>query len=160
MNTMYGFKQYLLSLLSAAIICAILNKFSFKAESINSLIRLMSTVFLLITAFSPFVNIGTVSWLEFPVNIQDDAKSIISDVQVSVTDERIKYISDKVGAYIVDRAATYGASVMVRVNITDREKMLPDTVIISGNISPYGKNALKNMIETELGIPEEKQIWK
>lgn len=156
---MGGFKQYLLSLISAAIICALLNKFPFKAESAKMVIRLMSTVFLLITAFSPFIELGSIDWFEYPEHIRDEADVIIADVQASVADETKKYISDRIRAYIVDRAATYGATVDVQVNVADQGTMHPDAVVITGNISPYGKNALKNMIITELGIPEEKQIW-
>lgn len=154
------FKQYLMALMSAAIICALFNKLSFKTQSLKMLIRLISTVFLLITAFSPFIELGSFNWMEYPEYMREDANEIIAAVQVSVAEETEKYISDRIRAYIVDRAATYGATLDVQVNITDRETMIPDTVTIIGNISPYGKNALKNMIIMELGIPEENQIWK
>ena len=157
---MEGVHRYLVSLLAAAIICSLATKISIQFSTIKMLIRLISAVFLLLTAVTPLLKIDINGIVAIPNMPSDEASALINDVKSTVEEDTRKYIIERTQSYIRDRAAGYGATVSVVVELTDNGKKLPDKVTITGSISPYGKTALKRIIAAELGIPEDKQIWK
>ena len=52
------------------------------------------------------------------------------------------------------------ADVAVDVILSDTSMPVPEYVRISGNVAPYAKQQLINIIERELGVAEENQIWQ
>jgi hypothetical protein len=62
-------------------------------------------------------------------------------------------------SYILDKAAHYGAQLQVDVAVTAGSIPTLSAVRISGQISPYGKRMLTELIQNDLGIAEEDQIW-
>ena len=75
------------------------------------------------------------------------------------SDAMQEIISAETCAYILDKATELGAEISVEVQLTDENLPVPKSVFLEGNISPYGKKQLTGWMETELGIPEEHQIW-
>ena len=69
-----------------------------------------------------------------------------------------KSITDRVQAYILDKAVEMGANIQVQVILSDDAYPVPEQVCIQGDISPYARNQLKHILE-ELGVAEENQIW-
>jgi hypothetical protein len=71
-----------------------------------------------------------------------------------------KSISDSLEAYLLDKAQEMGMELQVNVILSDDPYPIPEKVSISGDTSPYGKKRMSQIIETELGVMEENQIWK
>ena len=67
-------------------------------------------------------------------------------------------IAEKTAAYIWDKADELGLSCTVEVTVAVGESgiPLPDTAVITG---PYS-GELAALIQEEVGIPAEKQIWR
>ena len=66
-------------------------------------------------------------------------------------------IKSRVQAYILDKADSFGTSLEVEV-ILDQDH-IPVSVELQGNISPYARAQLTEIIEEDLGIPKEHQLW-
>ena len=57
----------------------------------------------------------------------------------------------------MDKAANLGAELTAVVKLDD--KGMPVSVALSGEISPGNRAALSRIIEQDLGLGEEAQIW-
>jgi len=68
-------------------------------------------------------------------------------------------IIDSTRAYILEKAETFGAELTVEVMLDDSSIPVPSGVRIRGNISPYNREKLGSIIQRDLGIPTEAQIW-
>ena len=66
-------------------------------------------------------------------------------------------ISEEAASYILDKADALGLQLEVQVEL-DAE-LLPCGVRLQGAASPYARSQLSGQIETELGIPKERQVW-
>lgn len=152
-------RQYILSVTAAAILCGVLRDLIPEKGAAGQLLKLISGIFLAFAAISP------VKELEIP-NLQaymdvfsaqgevfsDQGKDLSADAMAGI-------IKDRSEAYILDKAGVLAAEISVEVELTDDPLPAPAAVRIYGSVSPYARAALETMIETELGIPKEDQIW-
>lgn len=75
------------------------------------------------------------------------------------TEQTRTIIKEKACAYILDKAETLRTTLAVEVVLSNDEIPIPESVYLSGQVSPFAKQQLQHLIETELGIPKERQIW-
>lgn len=154
---MDGIRQYLLTIVAGAMICAILLRVSSKFTANTALIKLLTEIFMLILLVSPL--------LKFKL---PDFSAIVDDTMIgeSITHgeqytnmQTGGLIKESVTAYILDKASTLNANIRVEVFLSESPPQIPESVVIYGDVSPYTKTVLKSMIADELGIPEDAQIW-
>lgn len=157
---MEGIRQYVLSVICAAILCAVIVRLAGKQGAVGGIIKMISAVFISISILSPFLKLQVKDLTDSLAKIELDAEDIISEAEQQVKEETTAIITDRVQSYIKDKAASYGAQITATVSFTDITANTPDTVTIEGDVSPYVKKVLKDLIVSDLGIPEEKQIWK
>ena len=74
-----------------------------------------------------------------------------------VRDELGKLISQQTEAYILDKAGELGLEVTVRVETRTEGNGIP--VPWSAELTGSWSQALASALETELGIPAERQVW-
>ena len=156
---MDSLKQYLIGILAAAIIGAIVMHVCDKHLFSANIIKLIVAIFISLNAIAPFLkfDIGSV-----PDHLQDfdiEANQIAEDAKSAVHKETVAVIIQRTEAYIEEKATLYGATVSADVSISSADSFVPDSVVITGNISPFGKISLKKIIEDDLAIPEDKQTW-
>lgn len=151
-------KTYLLSVLGAAMVCAIVNRFTGKSPN-ETVIKMTSGVFLLLTVLQPFAANDPVRWNSFPINFESKAAAAVQQGEAERQSAMSEFIKEKTTAYILQKARTFHANVTVEISLTDESIPIPKSVRISGNISPYAKQQLQDMLEKELGIAKEHQIW-
>ena len=60
-------------------------------------------------------------------------------------------------AYILDKASQLNVELSVEVTID--EENIPTAVTLSGEVSPYARRQLQEIIESDLGIAKENQRW-
>ena len=156
---MNGLRQYIISVLSAAMICAIVIKISEKNQLSANVIRLVATAFLLITVLAPFLNF-TLSDFNRNFSLSKiDGTQIAEQASNDALQETALIIKEHTKAYIEKKAESYGADISATISISEPTSLVPDGIKIEGNISPYIKTILTTIINDDLGIPEDKQIW-
>ena len=156
---MTDLRSYFLSVISAALITAIVRRLMGDKGSAAAVCKLMSGLVLTFTVLSPLVNLNLSGMNGFTDAYAYDAQQAVTfGTQISA-DALEKSIKEKTEAYILDKAKQYDAELSVQVMLTDETIPKPKSVVISGNISPYAKNALQNIIRTDLGVDKEYQIW-
>ena len=152
-------REYLLRLVSAALLCGIVNGLLGKKGALGAVVKLMTGIFMVFTLVNPWIKLEIGDLSGFVGDISAGADILVESGQ---TDARLaleKIIKSKTEAYILDKAKSYGAELTVEVRVDGSELPVPCAVCVSGSISPYGKTQLSSMIADELGIALEDQTW-
>lgn len=156
---MNSIREYLTTILCAAIIGAIVMHLTGKNQFCSGILRLVTSVFLSICVVAPLLKIEMEDMSGYLNSVDTDAKSIVSDVSNTIKEETTTIIITQTQAYIEDKAALYGAQISAKVSLSDQSPYVPEAVELKGDISPYNKKVLTQLIKDDLGIPEEKQTW-
>lgn len=144
---------YILSVIAGAMILGILQGICSKAP----LLRLAGGLFLTFVILQPLAEFDFSDITDF-MEAYSDAGVHASALGESMGDETYRsVIKAEVETYILDKAETLGAQ--LRVEVMLGENAIPESVQLRGNISPYARARLVQMMETDLGIARENQLW-
>lgn len=156
---MDAFRNYLLGIIGAAMICAVTQHFLTEKNGQSQLIKMICGLVMALSLFSPLIDLDHLGFGLPLYDMKAQAQSAVSNGQQISYDALSRVISDRVEAYILDEARTMGADVSVAVKLSSESIPAPLSVTIQGNLSPFAKNKLQSIIETELGISKENQEW-
>ena len=151
-------RQYLLSIVGAAIICSIAKNISNEKTLSGAMLRLVAGIIMTVTVLAPVVNLDLNDLPLMTTNFMDEASAIAAEGEEMAASARNAIISDRAEAYILDKAAAFGAALEVEVTISDGT-MMPEAAQIKGAISPYAKLQLQRIMEQDLQIAKENQQW-
>lgn len=157
---MDGIRQYIFTVLAAAIITSLFVCLAGKQQATAGLVKLIGAVFISINVMSPFISLQLQDVSDYMQSLKLDANDIIAEAKSEVIDQTVSVITEKTQTYIKDKAAAYGASITATVGISDPDLLVPDTITIEGAVSPYIKQILQEVITNDLGIGEDKQTWQ
>ena len=148
-------REYLLSVTCAAFLCAIIH--SLVGE--KGQIKLLCSIFLGITVIHPLMDIRLSDYLPLWGETKSQAAWAVQQGESYSEEIMADIISGRTEAYILDKASAYGASVRVEVTVEGEGIPVPVSVRIWGTVSPYVKGLIQDMIQRDLGITTEAQIW-
>ena len=151
--------EYILSISTAAILCAIVRRLLDKKGTPGAVGKLLTGIFMAVTVLSPLTGFsfgGVEDLLSFS---QIQAEKAVEAGEKQGTNALRKSISDQVQAYILEKAQALGADIQVEIILSADTYPVPECVRISGQIAPYAKTMLKQILREDLGILEENQIW-
>ena len=150
---------YILRLTAAAVICGLISGIVGTKGALASVVKLMTGLFLCFSVVSPFLKVNVGNLTGYLDDLQVSGEEIVMEGESAVKKELEAIIKSKTEAYILDKAASYGAELAVEVSVDTTETPVPNAVRVSGQISPYGKKQLQQIIINDLGIALEAQIW-
>ena len=156
---MDGIRQYLLSIVTAALICAVVQRFSEKASQSGAIIQIVCGIILAITVVSPWFHLQLPDVDAVTEPYASSAEQIILEGEESASESMNAIIKSQMEAYILDKANSLDMEILVEVNL-DAQNHLPKSVTITGDASPYDKSVLSQYIAQTLDIPEEDQKWE
>lgn len=152
-------REYLLSVVSAALICSVIGMIIEKNSTIAGLFRLLSGLFMAITVLSPFLKLEVGdpigSWEAF----RNQSEAWVAQGKDYAQDQLCAFIRERTTTYIMDKANALGFNVQTELTLSTGGEPIPWSVQLSGDASPYARQQLMHYIETELGIPKERQSW-
>lgn len=152
-------RQYLFSVVTAALVCALVNRLIKKSGSSGAIVKLLSGIFLTLSVISPVINLDFSSVADYIEAFSYDADAYVSAGN-EITDASMhRSIKQKSEAYILDKAASMEAELTVEVTLSDDSLPVPTDIVLTGRVSPYAKSKLSQMITDDLGIPKENQVW-
>ena len=153
---MADLQQYALRVIVGALICGVLLAMV-SGGIYEKLLRMLSGVFLSVILLSSLLRIR---W-EFPADFLNDvsarAEEQAEDGAEMAQQETGRIISDHLEAYISDKSKALGA--VLAVTVTLGENLMPVQVALHGDITPQSRQAISDMIEYDLGISKENQLW-
>lgn len=152
-------KDYLLSVIAAAIITGIATSIVGKKGTIGSIIKLLAGIFLIITVISPWTSLDINSLTNYFSDYATEASNIAMQGEIIVQSEITAIIKDQVEAYILDKASILGLDITIQVNLSETKPYEPESVIMKGAVSPYAKERLEEILSKDLGIAKENQYW-
>ncbi len=156
---MDGIRQYILTVTAAAVLCAVVRTLFPEQSPGGKLIRLVCGIFLCFVVISP---ISTVNLAALPEVIDTWT---VSGQEAAAAGEKLaeestrRFIKEQTEAYILDKAGALGANITVTVTLGEGSLPAPGSVRISGPVSPYARRELEALLEQELGISKENQLW-
>lgn len=156
---MDGIRQYILRLLIAAIICAIINDWVGSKGNNGKLIKLLCGVFMTVTLLSPVIKLELNRITEYFEEMSFEAEAAVAYGEEIAADSMAAIIKDRTETYILDKAALLELNLEVEVTLSKSNPPVPEFVILKGAASPHGKRQLKEYISKELGISEDRQKW-
>lgn len=156
---MESVREYLLGVTCAAVFCGILCTMVDEKHSAGALVRLMCGIFLSLTLIMPIAR-NSIPELDIRQWEFTQEGKLAAETGVEYARQaKIQLIKERTEAYILDKARVYNLDIRVEVLVSGEETPTPEAVVIRGGASPYARTQLQQMMETELGIPKEKQQW-
>lgn len=150
----------MLSVVSAAIIAGIVTKLLGDKGTLGTVGKLMAGLFLTLTVISPLRDIRLQDLTEFTDPYTQMASAAAEEGKTMTSEAIAKRIKQECEAYILDKARQLDTALAVSVTLNDSTLPAPVGITLTGNISPNSKRTLENIIEQDLGIPKEAQVWK
>ena len=157
---MQGIREYLLSITSAAIICAVAKHIIGEKGRSSKIIYVVTGLFMAITLISPILNFRMENIERYFEDFYLDANDVTAAGSQMANDALEDIIKQQTEAYILDEAVRLGAEMEVEVKLSDSSPPQPYRVVIEGSVSPYQKQSMMRYIVQNIGIPQEQQIWK
>lgn len=156
---MEGIRQYLLSVILAAIFCALTVNILGKKGVYTAVVKLLTGLFMAVVVIAPWRKLQITDLSGYLDSLNFEASEIVQEGEDMAAEATASIIKDNIEAYILDKAFSLGLDIQVNVVLTETSPFAPDSVTVSGSVSPYAKQKLQKIISDELGIPEEKQSW-
>ena len=153
---MDSFRNYLLSITAAAILCSLVKNLLPGKSTASSLIRILCGIFMAYALINPIFHL---QWdpLNLPsASFTSDARQAVSEGEKAAAEVLAAVIKSKTESYILDKATAMEADLDVDVTL---QELIPARVELRGPVSPYVRSSLCAWISQQLGIPEEAQIW-
>ena len=150
---------YLVRILMAAMVCSILKCIPGQKGSAARMVQMVCTIFLLFTILSPLKTFSAQQLHIWSEEIARSGQEAVDTGYTYYSSQLRQSIKDEIESYIWDKANALQAQLQVDVTLSDDEFPTPVTVRLSGNVSPFAKSQLQQILENELGISKENQQW-
>lgn len=156
---MEALRQYLLSIIGASVITAVLIRITDGKGSYSAVVRLLTGIFLSITVIAPIAKIKIADISSYIDSFEFQTADIVSSGEQWSASQTQTIIKKQTEAYILDKAQSLGAEVCVEASVSDSNPPIPIAVEISGSVDPFTKQRLQRVIMNDLGISKENQVW-
>ena len=156
---MRSWGQYILSVGLASLLVAVIGEFSDRKSSTGTVIRMLCGLFLAFTAISPVADLNIEILDAFSRELDGDAASVVSVGRELRAESMQELIRQETEAYILDKARVLGCEIEATVSVGDGEIPVPESVLITGDISTSARRELEKLLEQDLGISKENQQW-
>lgn len=151
--------NYILSVIAAALVVSMVSALSDTKSTTGNLIKLVGGVFLAMTLMQGFRYIDIerlFDKLEF-YEVESESAAAFGE---NMSAESLKtIIKSRTESYILDKARLYRANLTVEVTLSHDRIPIPISVRLQGNVSPFAKYQLQQLIENDLAISKEDQLW-
>lgn len=154
---MEALRQYIISVVAAALICGIITGL-FPKGAAREVMKLVCGLFLAYTVLRPMAGaeLGHLEDLPFSFSSQGEAAAALG---TQMAEESLaQFIKEETQAYILDKASKLGLT--LEADVTLDEENIPVAVTLRGQVSPYDRSRLERMLTQDLAIAKENLQWK
>lgn len=156
---MESIRDYLLRVIAAAMICTIGSALCGKKGTIANICKLISGVYLTLVLAYPLVHFKLPQSNHKLEAISQEAENITANAQLDAKQQIAAVMKSEAEAYILDKAEQLGAQIQVSIQLDNSEYPIPVSSQVTGNLSPYAKKMLSDILTKDLGIAQEEQVW-
>ena len=151
--------KYVLSVVGAALICGIVASVLGEKGTLGVAVKLLAGIYMTLTIVAPWGQLRLDELTQWKEQITADGERISISGQNEAREAMAQSIITSTRSYILEKAEALGVELTVEVMLDESPIPVPEQVRIRGNISPYNREKLGSIIERDLGIPTEAQIW-
>ncbi len=151
--------QYLLSVTGAAVAGGIFRRLLPEKGTAGLIGKLLTGVFLALTVISPWTDIQLGQLEGLTLDISSQAAQAVADGEDRTNAALASVIKQECQAYILDKAQDLGLTLSVEVELSRDQIPVPVSVRLQGAAGPYAKSRLAQVLEEDLGIEKERQLW-
>lgn len=156
---MASIREYVIHLIAAALVCAVVFRFARGSGAVRSMIRLLCGIFLAYSIVQPVRQLNLQGIDDFVAGFRKEAQWAVQRGKNTSAEAWAESISQGTEAYILEKAKAMNADLVVEVELSDDELPVPVAVSLTGRIAPYAKSVLSDKISQDLNIPKENQTW-
>lgn len=155
---MIAWKGYTISIIVGALFCGIISDLVSDSRR-KKLIHLISGTVLTVTVLGPVsrIEIQEFGFDDFMGGHKKIAQDYVAIGEGVAQMEKERYIKEAFAAYICNKASALGADVTAEIYLD--EELRPIRAEIIGHSAPELETELAHMLELNLGITKENQVW-
>lgn len=151
-------RQYVISVVAAAFVCGITLGL-FPKGGCRELVKFVCGLFLALAVLHPLARFDFSRMTDLELLLTDDAAQAVAVGENLNREALCDIIKAETEAYILDKAAELDAPIQAEVTLSGTDTPVPVSVRLSGDVSPYVRQQLTRMMQEELGISKENQLW-
>ena len=151
-------RQHMLSLIAISVLCGIILLF-FRGSCHASIMKMIVGVLVTLSLLKPFTRGHELKLDHFWNSISFDSRLAVQQGIEAAESANAAYIKEAMESYISNKADAMNASIDTEVTLGNDTLQTPKNITIEGNVSPYVKRQLMEIISTDLGITEDRQTW-
>lgn len=140
-------------------VCAIANKMLGKRSAEGGAEKLLIGLILTLSILQPLQQFDMDDISDIVDELDWQAQEAVDRGETHSRNERNLLIKQRTEEYILQRASELQVSIQVEVVLSDEQVPAPEKVYLSGDFSPFAKMQLQTILERDLGIAKENQIW-
>lgn len=152
-------RTYILKIISTALLCSLLPSFLPDSSASGKIVKLLGSILLTISILSPLMNFTVKDISHYLSQITTDSNAYVTEGNEIANSEIAAIIKAETESYIKDKAADLNCFLDVEITMEEGEVPLPVVATFTGNVSPYTKQILGEILSHEFGISKENQIW-
>ena len=155
---MIVWKEYALSIIVCVLFCGIVSSLV-SGSGKKKVMDLICGAVLAAAVLRPVsgVKIQEFDFQNFISDYRNLAQNYVSMGELTAQEEQERYIKAACSEYISNRASAHGADVTAEIYLD--EALVPVRAEITGYSAPELENELIRMLELDLGITKENQVW-
>ena len=155
---MEAIRQYILSAAAGALICGIVTALCQKSPY-KKHVTMLCGLFMTFTMLRPLIGISIPELPDLNAYISQAENAVEEGKRISLTAQKA-IISQECETYILDKAKELQVDLAVNVTVDEREgEPVPVFAEMTGTIQSEIQHQLSTVIETDLGIQKENQLW-
>ena len=147
--------KYLLQIIAAAVLCSMAGSLCAKSH-FASAVRMLTGIIMLLSILQPVFSFRIDNWrfeLEDLAALRDE---IVSEGSMQAEAFAAGIISEKINAYVEDKATEFGADLQAETIVSDG---VPMKINLYGAASAYARTQISSWIEKEIGIESGDVNW-
>ncbi len=156
---MQDLESYGFSIVAAALICGVLRTILGDKGTAAGMGKLICGIFLTFTVLKPVaqLDLNDLESIIFPEGISGE--EAVSTGSLYAWESMAAIIKEESEAYILDKARSLNTQITVQIKVSQDPYPVPERVRICGNLPPAIRRQLQTILESDLGIPKERQTW-
>ena len=152
-------RQYIIGVVAAALLCGISTALVHEKTALGSSVKFITGLLMVLAVVQPWTRISLDFFGDWQESVSADASDIVSYGKESAMEAYRAGIKEQLESYIQDEANALGAELSVQITLMEGDVPVPSRVVLSGDISPSGKQTITALLTERLGISQEEQVW-
>ena len=156
---MNSVRHYIFGIVCCALLAAGIKSIPISSGAMKTLLNRLCGILVVLSVISPLLKFEYPNLENLEGFIGSDSQTLIASGQQMAREQETEIITQQTRTYILDKAQALGAMIEAEVGLSDERPFVPVSVTIKGNLSPYARQVLENIIQNDLGIRKEDQLW-